>query len=409
MKAKKFEKLKKLYTEKQIEILSRAVKNDWFLMINHGAVRAGKTVVNNDLFLLELLRVKKNALLDGVEHPMYILAAVSSNTLNTNILTELTNRYGLEFKFDRHGNFSLFGVKVITAYTKTISGLGSIRGMTSYGAYINEASLANKEVFDEIIKRCSGSGARIICDTNPEYPSHWLKVDYIDKADDQSIIANHFSIFDNTFLNQRYVDNLIATTPSGAMTQRGIYGLWTAGKGTIYQDFDKETQLVNVLEMEIKFDRYCVGVDWGYDHTGVMVVVGVDSNGAYYLIEEHAEKFKHIDYWVEVAKAIQQKYGQRVPFYCDSARSEYVDQLYYEGLNAMNADKSVIPGISEVAKLMKTKMFFADKSAKLFSEEIDQYIWSPVGDAPVKKHDDCLDALRYAIYTDKIMQEQGFF
>lgn len=409
MKAKKFEKLKKLYTEKQIEILSRAVKNDWFLMINHGAVRAGKTVVNNDLFLLELLRVKKNALLDGVEHPMYILAAVSSNTLNTNILTELTNRYGLEFKFDRHGNFSLFGVKIITAYTKTISGLGSIRGMTSYGAYINEASLANKEVFDEIIKRCSGSGARIICDTNPEYPSHWLKVDYIDKADDKSIIANHFSIFDNTFLNQRYVDNLIATTPSGAMTQRGIYGLWTAGEGTIYQGFDKETQLVNVSEMGIKFDRYFVGVDWGYDHTGVMVVVGVDSNGAYYLIEEHAEKFKHIDYWVKVAKAIQQKYGQRVPFYCDSARSEYVDRLYYEGVNAMNADKSVIPGISEVAKLMKTKMFFADKSAKLFSEEIDQYIWRPVGDAPVKKHDDCLDALRYAIYTDKIMQEQGFF
>lgn len=409
MKNKKTEQLKKLYTDKQIEILSRAAKSDWFLMINHGAVRAGKTVVNNDLFLLELLRVKKNALLDGVEHPMYILAAVSSNTLNTNILTELTNRYGLEFKFDRHGNFSLFGVKIITAYTKTISGLGSIRGMTSYGAYINEASLANKEVFDEIIKRCSGSGARIICDTNPEYPSHWLKVDYIDKADDQSIIANHFSIFDNTFLNQRYVDNLIATTPSGAMTQRGIYGLWTAGEGTIYQDFDKETQLVNVSEMEIKFDRYCVGVDWGYDHTGTMVVVGVDSNGAYYLIEEHAEKFKHIDYWVKVAKAIQQKYGQRVPFYCDSARSEYVDRLYYEGVNAMNADKSVIPGISEVAKLMKTKMFFADKSAKLFSEEIDQYIWSPVGDAPVKKYDDCLDALRYAIYTDKIMQEQGFF
>lgn len=137
MKNKKTEQLKKLYTDKQIEILSRAAKSDWFLMINHGAVRAGKTVVNNDLFLLELLRVKKNALLDGVEHPMYILAAVSSNTLNTNILTELTNRYGLEFKFDRHGNFSLFGVKIITAYTKTISGLGSIRGMTSYLSLIH--------------------------------------------------------------------------------------------------------------------------------------------------------------------------------------------------------------------------------------------------------------------------------
>ena len=182
-----------LYTKKQIDILKRVKRSDWFMLINHGAVRAGKTQLNNDLFLKELLRVKANAAAEGVNKPMYILAAVSGGTLNTNILRELEDKYNLTFKFDKHGNFTLFGVYVVTTFTGSIAGIRSIRGMTAYGAYINEASLANKEVFDEIIKRCSGLGARIICDTNPDNPQHWLKVDYIDKADNQRMsIRQHY-------------------------------------------------------------------------------------------------------------------------------------------------------------------------------------------------------------------------
>ena len=223
--------LNRLYHDKQISILKRALREDWYMMINHGAVRAGKTQLDNDLFLMELRRAKRNALKDGIKKPMYILGATSAGTLQTNILKELTEKYGIDFKFDKHGNFTLFGVYIVTTFTGTVAGLRSIRGMTAYGAYINEATLANKEVFDEIRKRCSGLGARIICDTNPDHPNHWLKKDYIDKADNKNIIANHFTVFDNIFLNQRYVDNLIATTTSGMFTERGMYGRWVSGEG----------------------------------------------------------------------------------------------------------------------------------------------------------------------------------
>ena len=182
--------LDRLYTDKQIGILRRSISRDWYMMINHGAVRAGKTKLDNDLFLMELKRVKKNAEKVGVQTPMYILGAVSSGTLQTNILREITDAYGHEFQFDRHGNFTLFGVYVVTTFTGSIAGLKAIRGMTAFGAYVNEATLANKEVFDEILKRCSGYGARIICDTNPDHPKHWLKVDYIDKADHRESFYN---------------------------------------------------------------------------------------------------------------------------------------------------------------------------------------------------------------------------
>ena len=139
--------LTNIYTEKQVEIISITQSQDWFMLINSGAKRSGKTVLNNDLFLMELLRVKKLAEQDGITEPMYILAGVSSGTIQKNILQELLNKYNLEPQFDKYNNFKLFGVKVVLARTGNIGGVGSIRGMTSYGAYINEAILANQMVF----------------------------------------------------------------------------------------------------------------------------------------------------------------------------------------------------------------------------------------------------------------------
>ncbi|SLC88502.1 Uncharacterised protein [Mycobacteroides abscessus subsp. abscessus] len=53
--------LSDLYTEKQINIYKRTRQEDWFMLLNHGAVRAGKTQLDNDLFLNELIRVKELA------------------------------------------------------------------------------------------------------------------------------------------------------------------------------------------------------------------------------------------------------------------------------------------------------------------------------------------------------------
>ena len=206
--------LKDLYTNKQIEVLKTVKKDDWFMLINHGAKRSGKTVLNNDLFLMELKRVRQIADTLDIARPMYILAGVSSKTIQNNILTEIYNKYGITFKFDKHGSFTFKGVKIVQAYTGTIAGLGGIRGMTAFGAYINEASLAREEVFKEIISRCSGEGARILVDTNPDNPTHWLLNDYI-KNDDENILSFQYSLDDNTFLGERYIKNIKASTPQG--------------------------------------------------------------------------------------------------------------------------------------------------------------------------------------------------
>lgn len=389
--------LNRLYTPKQIEILKRTNTEDFFILGLHGAKRTGKTVINNDIFLRELIRVRKIADKLKIKEPMYILAGVSSKTIQNNVLQEIYNRYQLDIKFDKHNSFTLFGVKVVQAFTGTIGGLGGIRGMTAFGAYVNEASLANEKVFKEIISRCSGDGARIVFDTNPDNPEHWLKKEYIDSKS-ENIISYHFELDDNTFLSPRYIQNIKESTPSGMFYDRDIRGLWVTGEGVVYSDFDSNKHFINDAD-NVEFETYIAGVDWGYSHFGSIVVFGIDKLNNWYLLEEHAKQFKEIDYWADVALDIKARYGN-INFYCDSARPEHVERFRRERIRAINADKSVLSGIEEVARLIKLGRFFvvSDK-VKVFKKEIYNYVWDEKTGNPVKENDDVMDSMRYAIYS----------
>lgn len=393
--------LSKLYTKRQLDVLNYIWNHDWFICGLHGAKRAGKTVVNNDTFVTELSRVRKIADRLGVDEPIYILAGTSSTSIQNNVLQELYNKYGFEPKYDKHGSFVFCGVKVVQVYTGSISGLKRARGFTAFGAYVNEASLANEIVFKEIISRCSGEGARVVWDSNPDNPNHWLNRDYIGKNDGK-IIDFSFKLDDNTFLSKRYIDSIKAATPKGKFYDRDILGLWTVAEGAIYADYDSKIHVVDELP---DMKRYFAGIDWGYTHYGSIVVVGEGVDGNYYLVDGVAAQFKEIDWWVEQARKLTGIYGN-IPFYADSARPEHVARFENEGFDIMNANKSVIAGIELIAKLFKERKLYVKRGfIPRFFDEIFQYRWkeNSTKDEPLKEFDDVLDSVRYAIYSDFVI------
>lgn len=416
-------KLDNLFTPKQMQVINQEVNNpNWALMINEGAIRSGKTFVNNFVFMFEIRRAAQIAKRKGIAIPQYILAGHSSSTIDHNILNSIANTFGVQFKFDQHNGFrikfpNLPAVKVVQAYTGNKRGIDAIRGMDSFGAYINEATLADEGVFTEIRNRCSGEGARVICDTNPGGPNHWLKVNYIDQAaNSDEIVVNHFTLMDNVKnLSDKYIKTLKETTPSGMFYDRAILGLWVAGDGLVYSDFDREKNAIKADEIP-KNLIYSAGVDWGYNHFGSIIVTGYDeTTDTTYLIEEHTRRLQEIDYWVNVAKGIQSRYRQDMTFYCDSARDEHVQRFIREGINAVYADKTRIDGIEYVAKLIKSRKFLVsdqenvlsakesqgDEQHDDFFDEIYQYVWKKGTDDTIKEHDDVLDSLRYVLYGRK--------
>lgn len=390
-----------LYHSKQLEVLDFALNNDYFMLINYGAKRTGKTIIDNDLFLLELRRVRKIANELDIKLPQYILAGADLGALQRNVLSELTNKYDIEFKFDKHNRFVLFGVQVCCFGHSKTNDLGRIRGMTSFGAYINEGTVANEVVFNEIKSRCSGEGARILVDTNPDQPEHWLKTNFVDKTDGKVIQSFHYKLDDNIFLSERYRENIKKSTPSGVFYDRDINGLWVSADGLVYQDFNKDIHYISKDKLnDINFVRYFAGVDWGYEHFGAIVVIGEDDRGNLYLLEEHSAQHKEIDYWIDKAKNTKEKYGN-IKFYCDSARPEHLVAFKRNGIKAFNADKAVLSGVEDVAKRIKTNtLFVVYDNVNLFRKEIFMYAWNKNTGEPIKKWDDVLDALRYAIYTD---------
>lgn len=391
--------LDSIYTKKQQEVLRFATTQDYFMLINHGAKRSGKTVVDNDIFLYEVRRAKRFATEEGVSNPQYILAGATLGSIFKNILIELENKYGLSFKMDKYNRFQLFGVTIVMTGHSTIADLKRVRGFTAYGAYINEASLANEEVFNEIKSRCSAEHARIVADTNPDQPEHFLMRDYI-KKQTPAIRAFHFRLTDNTFLTKRYMDNIRSTTPSGVFYDRDIDGLWVSADGVIYKDFREDIHYISEDGLaEVSIVNYFGCVDWGYSHYGVILVIGESDDGKFYLVDEVAKQFEEIDYWVKQAKRLKEQYNIR-SFYADSARSEHVIRFRREGLRTFNADKAVIPGIEAVARLFKMQRLFIVKDrVKRFRDEIFMYVWNDKTGEPVKEFDDVMDSIRYGIYT----------
>lgn len=393
--------LTKVLTAKQREVLHAYRTQEFRFLINSGSVRSGKTYIDNYLFLLELDRVRKLAKQLGDSNPKYILAGVSSGTIYTNIISELGNQFRIAPKTDRFGHYHLLGIEIVPAYTGSIRGMASIRGMTSYGAYINEASLADQNVFQEINNRCSRPGAHIICDTNPDHPEHWLKTQYIDKENDSGkTLYFNFKLEENTTLDQSYIEGLKATTPTGMFYDRSILGLWVSGQGLVYPEFDRRTMTISRQQaFDETYERFFVGVDWGFNHKTVFTVMGY-RDGVYTLMEEHAASYEQIAYWVDVAKDIKERFGN-IPFYCDTANPEHIYDLSQAGIRAMNANKNVLNGIEYVAGAMHNDKFrVVYDDCPQFRKEIYNYAWNEKTGDVIKKDDDCMDSMRYAMYND---------
>ena len=397
--------LNDLYSPRQQEVLRFAMNTDYFMLINHGAKRSGKTVVDNDLFLYELRRIRRIADRIGVKHPQYILVGSDLGAVHRNILNELTNKYGLEFQFDKFNRFDLFGVRVCCFGHSKINDLGRIRGMTAFGAYINEATKANQEVFNEIKSRCSGDGARLLIDTNPDNPLHWLKQDYINRADGRTIAEFHWKLTDNTFLSDRYRQSIIDSTPSGMFTDRDVNGAWAAASGIVYPDFQEGIHFIHADQLPPMM-RHFVGVDFGWEHYGVFTLFGVGVDGNLYLLREWSAKHRSIDDWIAIGKGIVSNCGD-ILFYCDSARPDLIREMQIGGLRAMNAIKDVVAGIGYVASLFKQrKLFVVSEDVSQFKNEIGVYAWKENADEPVKEMDDVMDSMRYGVYSDKIYGER---
>lgn len=404
------EALSRLYSPKQQRVIKRYFSRRPYMLINHGAVRSGKTTIDNDIFLQEILRVSEYAEAHGIKEPQYIIGGASVKNINRNIIRELNQKYGLNIRLNQANEFTLFGVVCCCLGTDDIGRFSGAVGMTAYGLYLNEGSTARQEVFDELLKRCSGDigfTPMIIIDTNPDSPEHYLYRDYISLPFEErkriGILTYHWELDDNPFLNTQVRENIKNSTPSGVFYDRKIKGRWVTAEGIVYEDFYEPTHVVddNLIPDKSKFIRFFAGVDWGYEHNGVIGLWGVTPDGTRWLLKLIVRKHQLIDWWVEQARQIIEEYGYGFKWYCDDARPDNIAKFRDAKIWAVGADKRIAAGIECVAGYFKRQKVKIPKSFSwLFCGELFKYIWNAKTGLPVKENDDIMDMTRYGIFTD---------
>lgn len=243
-------------SKKQIQFVAEDLAR---INILHGSIRSGKTVVSLFKFALEVATYPKDA--------KFLMVGVTLDTLKRNcldILDEILPDGSFVYSLGSKMGY-LYGRQVYLEGANDSQSMRKIRGMTLTGAYLDEASLHNKDFVRTVNGRLSTPRAFLLATTNPEEPTHWFKTDYIDAVGIDKKVW-HFVLEDNCFLDKDYIKNVKAEylQMGNAYFQRYILGLWVRAEGAVYTEFCENTNEYIVREIDKNdIDFIQIGIDFG--------------------------------------------------------------------------------------------------------------------------------------------------
>lgn len=369
------------------------------LNIWEGAVRSSKTVCS----IVRWLEYVKT----GPEGDL-LMAAKTERTLKRNILDQIESIVGRgNFRYNMGaGEARLFDRRVYIAGANDERSEAKIRGVTLAGAYGDELTLWPESFFKMLLSRLSVEGASFFGTTNPDGPMHWLKVDYLDRADELSLRSWHFELEDNPNLSREFVESL-KREYTGLWYKRFISGLWVMAEGAIYDMWDEDKHLFR--DMPEQWTRLVVGVDYGTTNPCAFVRVGQAGTklyvpAEYYYDSRRAGRQKtDAEYAADLKQFIA---GQPVQaIIVDPSAASFIAECRRQRIGPIrHADNSVLDGIRDVASYMGRDVLFVHEDCKNLRKELAGYVWDAKAqekgeDKPVKANDHACDALRYGVRT----------
>jgi len=384
-------------SQKQREVIHYWNENRPLILINEGAVRSGKTVVNNLIFFRHVLDFAGQ----GVD---FIITGHTVPAVVRNVLQPMEDMFGVDTKLNTYNQFSLLGNRVTCFGGDNKDSYKTMTGMTSYGWYGNEVSLQHENTIQEAFNRTSGDGFCILWDTNPDYPDHPVKRDHIDHSGErledgrERVHAIHWNLEDNPFLAPEYVENLKRSTPLGMWYDRAIKGVWCAAEGMVFEGFHQARHVIDPFDIPSDWPRFAA-IDLGFDNPFVCLWGVADHDGRLYVIDEHYESGRLLNYHAECIKS-----RKPVDWIVRDHDAQEGAELEERGVYTVPAQKDVLLGIQKVASRLtiqgdgKPRLSIFRNCQNLI-REIARYRWRTGAkkEEPIKQDDHTVDALRYMV------------
>jgi len=175
-------------------------------------------------------------------------------------------------------------------------------------------------------------------------------------------------------------------------------------EGQIWK-FNFETQVKDLSQLDTSKMDVFAGLDVGYKDPTALCVIAYDwDTGKYYLVDEYMDAERTTEqHAVEIKKLID-KWDIDFIYIDSAAQQTRFDLAQNYDISSINAKKSVLDGIGQVAGIVDNDDLIVDQRCKQTQMSLDQYQWDPnpnlLKEKP--KHNmssHMADAMRYALYT----------
>ncbi|MFE6689630.1 PBSX family phage terminase large subunit [Streptomyces sp. NPDC057743] len=372
----------------------------------HGSVRSGKTIASLVAFLLMVRRAPASGLIVIVGRS---LQTIERNCLDVLQDPALFGDLAAQVRHTRGATTAvILGRVVHLVGAADARAEGRLRGMTAALAYADEVTLLPAAFFRQLLARLSVPGAKLIGTTNPDSPRHWLRTDYLDRADELDLAQFHFQLADNPSLSEAYVAALAAEF-TGLWRRRMILGEWVVAEGAIYDSYDEQQHVVDELPA---MRRYWVGIDYGTSNPFSAILLGHGADGRLYVVSEwrHDARAAHRQMTdAQYSRAVRDWLTSLdvVPewTFVDPSAASFSTQLWTDGHPGVaRAVNEVLDGIRSVSVALDSGLLRIHRSCTGLLAELPNYVWSEEAaargeDKPLKKDDHSVDALRYALHS----------
>ena len=361
--------------------------------------RQGKTYIANIIGQLVSLVPNSNIL---VMSPNYSLSQISFD-----LQRNLIKHFDLEVAKDNAKD------KVIELSNGSTVRMGSVNQVDScvgrsYDLIIfDEAALADgRDAFNVALRpTLDKDNSKAIFISTPRGRNNWF-AEFFDRGFNDEFpewCSIRATYKDNPRMSQMDIEEA-KKSMSEAEFRQEYEADFNTYEGQIW-NFDHEKCITNVESLDTSRMDVFAGLDVGYRDPTAFCVIGYDwDEELFYVLDEYLDAERTTEQHANEIRNLIDKWDIDYIYIDSAAQQTRFDFAQNYDISTINAKKSVLDGIAQVASIVDNDKLYVDQRALETLSCLDQYQWDPNPNLAREKpkHNRAshmADALRYALYS----------
>ena len=271
-----------------------------------------------------------------------------------------------------------------------------------------------EEIYDECRMRVFDRGGYIFGTMTPLKGLTWVYEEIeLNEGRDPEVWCTHMEWRDNPYLGEEEIRHMLSVTSEEEQQSRR-FGRFFQGEGLVYPEFDPAKHVIDPFPVPADWQS-TASIDPGFVNPTSCHFYAVDYDGRIYVVGEHYEKGRNVDYHADRILALADSLGWRrdgagrLRALIDSAAGQRtlaseksVAELFLERGISVNTrvNKDLYSGIQRIKSLFEQDppRIFIFRNCVNLIRELKGYWWGD-GDRPRKVDDHALDELRYFVMS----------